>query len=384
MQPLVEQPLINELNSLYEFLKQENIYVFGYGKIAKAFENWLSYSEYKIKGFIISDKKDDCNNLFTLNELDTENIKIVMCVSSKFYSEIMPEFIKHNIDLHQLFILSDHFKQNLLKKAAPLKPEEFEVSFGICKHCNLNCQMCAMYAPMNTEYFMPLEKFEKDLKKLSELTNGRVFRIALTGGEPLLHPQIKEFLKVSRKYFKCDVIQLLTNGVLLKTATDDLWETLKENDITLFVTHYPCNIDYEYIYKKIDEYKLKSVHTFGLADYKAPIKTSARFALDVSGNQRITDAIHCYQKNQCLHIFEGKVFVCSPCMNSNSLNNKFGTNFEISKTDFIDLHNAEGWNEIAEFTATFSDFCRYCKVLERQDGYKWEISKQLATEWIDF
>ena len=81
--------------------------------------------------------------------------------------------------------------------------------------CNLRCVHC-----YNTDdhLFLPLEVVKAKLKELRQL--GTLF-VGLSGGEPLLHPHIKEIIDA------CDeqgiIVQLLTNATLLDNELVDLF-----------------------------------------------------------------------------------------------------------------------------------------------------------------
>ena len=62
---------------------------------------------------------------------------------------------------------------------------------------------------------LEVHSFERDIKRLSELSNGEVNIIHLMGGEPLLNPNCERFFELTRKYFDKTEIKLITNGILL-------------------------------------------------------------------------------------------------------------------------------------------------------------------------
>ena len=79
--------------------------------------------------------------------------------------------------------------------------------------CNLNCDFCA---PHNRENrFMKIEEFEEILNKISTYTSHIYLHVK---GEPLLHPQFPEFVKLAHS--KGFQINLTTNATLLKNHLD--------------------------------------------------------------------------------------------------------------------------------------------------------------------
>ena len=74
--------------------------------------------------------------------------------------------------------------------------------------CNLTCEHC--YVPQRNE-FMSFGTFKKAVDDFYRIGG---LKLIISGGEPLIHPEIFEFLKYARKYpFR---VVLLTNGYLIR------------------------------------------------------------------------------------------------------------------------------------------------------------------------
>ena len=58
-----------------------------------------------------------------------------------------------------------------------------------------------------------------------------------------------------------------------------------------------------------------------------------------------------------------------------------GKNIPLEKTDYIDIFKAKNKDEILEFMSKPIPFCRFCDVLRRKPGYKWETSEKDISEW---
>lgn len=93
-------------------------------------------------------------------------------------------------------------------------PELADIS--ISNHCTKGCNFCYRDSmPNNT--FMSLKDYEYILNELNHPKWGNVFQIALGGGEPFEHPQIKEIIDLTLRY---NVIpNLTTNAIHLNTDT---------------------------------------------------------------------------------------------------------------------------------------------------------------------
>jgi len=80
--------------------------------------------------------------------------------------------------------------KNMIEKTTP-HPELKNISVDIVSHCNLNCQCCDHFSPLAEKSFANIDIFEKDINRLSEISNATLDVLKLMGGEPLLHPKLK-------------------------------------------------------------------------------------------------------------------------------------------------------------------------------------------------
>lgn len=250
------------------------------------------------------------------------------------------------------------------------------LTIGLSEHCNLNCTQCDHFSPLADEKFYNLADFKKDLERLSFLTNGNINKIALEGGEPLLCPEITEYIKIARENFKKTNIIIITNGILLNKMNEEFYNCLKENNIGLEITKYPINVDYEKIKNSAFKYGIN------LKMLNETIKTSHKVPLDLEGKQDTRESfMNCWHANNCVFLKEGKLFTCTIAPNIEHFNKFFNKNLELNKNEGIDIFKAQSMDEILAFLSRPIPFCRYCKVKERSFGHKWRISKKEITEW---
>jgi organic radical activating enzyme len=106
------------------------------------------------------------------------------------------------------------------------------VEYNLTDHCNLRCTACARGSPLLDEKFSSVEQFARELGRLSGALHCTELRIG--GGEPLLHPQLLDFLRAARASGVADEVVLLTNGVLLHQAPEELWELIDGMWLSLY------------------------------------------------------------------------------------------------------------------------------------------------------
>lgn len=101
-------------------------------------------------------------------------------------------------------------------------------NIAITSHCNLNCPYCFANTMITTqkEKDISIQQFQNILNWLSKNKQNN-YRIGLIGGEPTLHPQIHKILNMTNKYCQEKNIEniLFTNGVMLDTIVDNLYQT---------------------------------------------------------------------------------------------------------------------------------------------------------------
>jgi|Deesub1362A_J573_1020465.scaffolds.fasta_scaffold01018_8 radical SAM protein with 4Fe4S-binding SPASM domain len=86
-------------------------------------------------------------------------------------------------------------------------PELADIS--ISNHCTKGCEFCYRDSK-NDNSFMSLEDYIYILEELNHPEWGNVFQVAIGGGEPLEHPQLKEIIEATISYNV--VPNLTTNG----------------------------------------------------------------------------------------------------------------------------------------------------------------------------
>lgn len=83
--------------------------------------------------------------------------------------------------------------------------------------------------------------------------DGHIGIFKIQGGEPTLHPRLIDFMRITREKFPKSTIFFFTNGILLNKLENgvngNLWQAIKDYDVTLMVTTYPTKLNY----KRIDE-----------------------------------------------------------------------------------------------------------------------------------
>jgi molybdenum cofactor biosynthesis enzyme MoaA len=101
--------------------------------------------------------------------------------------------------------------------AEHIEPTVFTVTWNLGKRCNYDCSYCAPTTHDWVSPHHPLEAIKSFVDKLDHWTTqqNKTFKIVLTGGEPMVHPDILDILKTIKSAKSCsDQLTMTSNGSL--------------------------------------------------------------------------------------------------------------------------------------------------------------------------
>lgn len=244
-------------------------------------------------------------------------------------------------------------------------PELNQLEFHMADHCNLNCKGCTHFSNLVSEpKFADYNQFVKDIGQLAKYFS-QIHSFYLLGGEPLLNPEIGEFVKVIRKEFPYTNIIIVTNGILLMTINEQLINILKENRVHISVSDYIC-LDHQKIISFIQKHELS-------ADLRIEKENFSKH-INVNGNSDASEIFsQCFRKN-CNFLDKGRIAACCQPFTAHYFNEYFGEHLpECPKEDCIDLYeeDMDGW-KIKKRLITPMKSCEYCTY---DVSYKWDRTK---------
>lgn len=309
------------------------------------------------------------NLIFSIQKTDSHKIINFLGIKFKFK-------LNSTNEIQQIKDELANFKHQFLKTIP--KTDIHLLTVDVVGHCNLNCVHCDHFSPLAKEEFYDINVFEKEIKRLSELApNGEIKKLSLQGGEPLLAPNIKDFIEIAAKYLSKTKISIISNGILVNNMDESFWLLLNKHNVLLELTKYPIKVDYDNILKKAERYSVETriVNIDKKSSYKAP--------LDLEGKQDVRESyLNCYHANNCVALKDGKIYTCTIAPNIERFNKYFDKHLELSERDGIDIFKVNSLDDILTFLARPIPFCRYCKTKERTFGHEWMVSKKDIEEWI--
>jgi organic radical activating enzyme len=115
-------------------------------------------------------------------------------------------------------------------------PSNSPVGFYITHVCNLTCSQCGNFNNHTLKGYYQWSDYVDAIERYSKEIDFKF--IDILGGEPLLHPGLKDWCRGIRELWPDAEIKLLTNGTRI-AATPGLYQILQEYNIILVISlHY--------------------------------------------------------------------------------------------------------------------------------------------------
>ncbi|GHV75667.1 hypothetical protein AGMMS49942_04880 [Spirochaetia bacterium] len=298
--------------------------------------------------------------------------KIVYSAGRQF-KDFIRQFIPNALLVHNRLIKLRKSAKNRLARRELLR---FDVH--VTEHCNLRCRSCLHFSSLAKDKYLDIAVFERDCKRIAELTGGHIENLHLLGGEPLLHPHLTDFFAVARKYFPDCVVLIVTNGILLSKQPESFWQECRKYKVDIAVSLYPIKINFGEIKGKTKAYHI----SLELRGNNAKKRAWMRQPLDLNGGQSNEDSYTiCELANNCIQLVDGKLYQCETSAYIADFNRCFDQSLETSEKDYIDIYKAKDIGTILDFLCKPIPFCRYCRTKE-VSFVDWAVSKKEITEWI--
>lgn len=249
----------------------------------------------------------------------------------------------------------------------------------IVEHCNLNCASCTHFSSLAEESLIDKEPFFEQLKKANIIFEGRCKSLKIMGGEPLLHPEVSELLKLARVAMPNIKLTLQTNGILLPEMSDEFWRACKDNNVLVRVTRYPIKHDIEKINQMAKEYNIE----LKFHPSENEIKYFNLYPLNIVGNGTPEENYYnCKMKMRYALIKNDKLYPCPIAGNAEHFNKAFGEKLIQKIEDSISLDDISTFDEYKEFATKAIPFCRYCMPTQYRRNIGWSRSKKSISEWV--
>jgi MoaA/NifB/PqqE/SkfB family radical SAM enzyme len=91
----------------------------------------------------------------------------------------------------------------------PTPDRPHRLYYALTNHCNRTCPWCSTCSSPQGSTYLSLDAYR------ASFPTDRDFQVQLEGGEPTLHPQFWDFVRIAREHPRCTHLVLCTNGTVL-------------------------------------------------------------------------------------------------------------------------------------------------------------------------
>ncbi len=255
-----------------------------------------------------------------------------------------------------------NFIRRIVRKLRRLRRPIMSFQVKLTDHCNLNCIGCNVYAPVSAKSYLDIDAYRRDITRMSKLFGNRC-DVILSGGEPLLHPDIVNVLQTTRQALPKAKLSLLTNGTLVLKQKPGFWSAMRESNIGMQVTSYPIDTDYQGIFAKCAEQGVAC--EWNLSD--EPKDTFLMQALNPKGTGDPVKNYSCCSVRYCRFLSDGKLFPCMVITSIGVFNKHFGYELPVAEDDYVDIYKVRRPRRIIrtlypEYRRKPFPFCSYCDI----------------------
>ncbi len=264
------------------------------------------------------------------------------------------------------------FRRRVLRR----RPVLYHFEIHITDHCNLNCKGCAHFSNLCPPTLADLGEFESDMRAMAGLFS-RVEQIYLLGGEPLLHPDVADFVRVSREIFPDTRIYLMTNGTLVTKMGEEFWAAMAETNTILLADNYPIGLPVE----EID--RLGRVHGV-VVEWTEEREQFFKIPIDPAGGHDARESFRgCQGFNNCPIVRNGKLYPCAFAAFADVFKQRFDLpGLQVSDADYVDIHAEHDPERIMRFLTHAIPWCSNCDMRSRS-YYEWGRSQRALEEWTN-
>lgn len=170
------------------------------------------------------------------------------------------------------------------------------LDLNIVEHCNMTCVNCSHASPVAAPWSMTLETIERDLLALKPILRCR--NLNLVGGEPLLHKQLVEIMRLVKSIRIDETTCVITNGTLLPRMGAEFWSELEYLSISVYPTLPPANVN-------LAESKSREF-AFGLGT-RVFTDFHRQFRNEPNDGSHFAS---CHWKSDCFTVHEGHFYLC--------------------------------------------------------------------------
>ena len=227
--------------------------------------------------------------------------------------------------------------------------------------CTLNCKHCCEaipYYPASQREFVNKDEVINDIKHMASACK-YLTTIEFVGGEPFLHPQLKDILEEVARIPNAGKMHIFTNGTVV--PSDDLCELLSKERFEVFISNYQITLNErlsDNVRATIE--KLKQYNVNFLESRRQGWLDFADFGLICDDEEKVKDRFRNCFVHTCNRLFKGVLYHC-PHEYAGAQLGHFDSNADILHIhEYTTEELAEKFDEYKD--KEFFESCKYCKL----------------------
>jgi len=169
-------------------------------------------------------------------------------------------------------------------------------------HCNLRCAHCCTLSPGLGHRFTDPDALRRDLRLAAKVVAPALLK--LTGGEPLLHPELARCLDAARESGIAPQVSLTTNGHAAHLVPDAVFERLDRLSLSLYPSAPLSDSRLLALEERCRRHEVvlgvKWMDRFGRMDAARASDRRARAVYD-----------RCWLRVRCHLVHEGRFYACT-------------------------------------------------------------------------
>lgn len=267
------------------------------------------------------------------------------------------------------------------------------VAFAITSVCTLKCRHCVEYSPYaNPPEHFSLEASRQCIQILFQMVS-HLNRFTITGGEPLLHPQLSQIIDIVGEYKnQFDRFEIITNGSVdfSDRVLDAIIHMGEKADLLIddYGPHLSTKV--QKIIKKLEHHNIKyrvrcyhgdQAHCGGWVDFGNLV--TEKYHTIESQKQNLKTCIQYSKLHFSFPILDGIIYPCSPSRKAVELSTiPFDSRYCINLLD--DTLTIEQQREKL-YNLMHTDYlpaCAYCNGMH-DDSPRFTPAQQLTREELD-
>lgn len=342
-----------------------DVYIYGAGDVGKrAYRLFtrLFPSDLKIIGFIDEYKSGNIFNLpiMRIDEVNDRRTLVIIAIEDRNTARFVWNSLKRALfsDIRYFVEKGSYLPSNIQDfKSYCMDCSNWKydgatingLEMHVVDYCNLNCKGCTHFSPIFPKVFPSYQERMAEIRNLAAKVE-MIKLISIMGGEPLLNPNLNEYVIQLRKMLPFTRLFLITNGLLIPKIDRMLLRNISLNGVKVIISDYqPTHKIIREICTILEEYHIE----YEIRD------TQKYFVIPLSLSQNSKYTKGCIS-DKCNMVWKGKIARCPTLMFIGEFNRHFSTAFP--EDGVIDLSSRiAGWDLVNRLRERVP-LCDYCVI----------------------